>query len=81
MRSIAATDHARPVYVQNAPRYPPQAVMLHVRPLRTDKSKTDCDRTVICQAQNLDEHRGLLTHTEESFWRANSLIAYALMRF
>jgi len=30
------------------------------------------------QAQSLDEHRGLQTHTEESFWKANSLIAYAL---
>jgi hypothetical protein len=67
-----------PVYVQNTPRYPPQAAMLHVRSWRTAKSKSDCDRTVMRQAQNLDEHRGLPTHTDESFWRANSLIAYAL---
>ena len=45
---------------------------------RCRKCNSDCDRTVIRQAQNLDEHRGLQTHTEESFWRANSLIAYAL---
>ena len=38
----------------------------------------DCDSAVIRQAQDLDEHRGLQTHTEEPFWRANSLIAYAL---
>jgi len=40
--------------------------------------RVDCDRTVIRQARNLEEHRGLQTYTEESFWRANSLIAYAL---
>ena len=26
--------------------------------------RLDCDRTVIRQAQNLEEHRGLRTHTE-----------------
>jgi hypothetical protein len=26
--------------------------------------RIDCDRTVIRQARNLDEHRGLRTHTE-----------------
>jgi len=42
------------------------------------KWRCNCDRTVIREAQNLDEHRGLQTHTEKSFWTTNSLIAYAL---
>ena len=44
------------------------------------KCAFNCDRNVIRRAQNLEEHRGLQTHTEEPFWRANSLIANALMR-
>jgi hypothetical protein len=38
----------------------------------------NCDRTVTREAQNLDEHRGLQTHTEKSFWTTDSLTAYAL---
>ena len=40
----------------------------------------DCDRTVIRQARNFEEHRGLRTHNEWSFWRVKSLIACALAR-
>ena len=40
----------------------------------------DCDRTVIRQAQNPEEHRSLWTHTGGSFWKGNSLIACALSR-
>ena len=31
-------------------------------------------------SQNREEYRGLQTHTEESFWEVNSLIACALVR-
>jgi hypothetical protein len=41
----------------------------------------DCDRNVIRRAQNLDEHRGLRTHTERPFWRVKPRIACALKRF
>jgi hypothetical protein len=41
----------------------------------------DCDRTVIRQARNLEEHRGLRMHIKESVWRGKSLIACALTRF
>ena len=40
-------------------------------PKRTEShvviERFDCDRTVIRQGQNPEEHRGLRTHTERSF--------------
>ena len=42
--------------------------------------RLDCDRTVISQAHNLEEHRGLATHTAQYFWEVKSLIACALTR-
>jgi hypothetical protein len=41
----------------------------------------DCDRTVIRDTQNLEEHRGLRRHTKESFRKVKSLIVCALTRF
>jgi hypothetical protein len=40
----------------------------------------DCDRTVIREARNLDEHRGLRTHIKASVWKAKSLTACGLRR-
>jgi hypothetical protein len=40
--------------------------------------RIDCDRNVISHVRNLEEHRGLRRHTERSFRRVKSLIAYAL---
>ena len=41
----------------------------------------DCDRTVIRQAQNLEEHRGLRAHSAWQLEKAKSLIACALPPF
>jgi hypothetical protein len=50
-----------------------QAVMIASRidrgvhrddPVLSLSGTRDCDRTVISQVRNLEEHRGLLTHTE-----------------
>ena len=41
----------------------------------------DCDRTVIREAQNLDEHRDLPTHIAQYFRGVKSLIACVLNRF
>src|SRR5688500_7977595 len=40
--------------------------------------RCNCDKSVIREAENLDEHRGLQTHNQKSYWTTNSLIAYAL---
>jgi hypothetical protein len=45
---------------------------------RTPPCERDCDRSVIRQVQNIDEHRGLRTHTELSLWKVKSLTACAL---
>jgi hypothetical protein len=42
---------------------------------------SDCDRAVIREARNLEDHRGLRTHIRESVWRVTSLTACALRRF
>jgi hypothetical protein len=41
----------------------------------------DCERTVISQSRNLEEHRGLRTHTAWQLQKAKSLIACALTLF
>ena len=45
------------------------------------KCRAHCDRTVIRSPQNLEEHGGLRTHTEQLIWKVKLLIAYASTRF
>jgi hypothetical protein len=52
-----------------------------MQPTRALRGAHDCDRAVIREARNLEKHRGLRTHIEESVSRAKSLTACALTRF
>jgi hypothetical protein len=63
---------------------PPAAHACGRTPRNTEQDalsgQVDCDRTVIRESRNLEEHRGLRTHIAEYFLGLKPLIAYALTR-